>query len=67
MPVPLPLLLSLQWDLDGLEAELEASKANLTQMISDSDLVLTHTYGKKIPKSCKLSPDGWFQVWTSLV
>ena len=58
----LPPSLSLQWDLEGLEDNLEQSKANLTHMISDSDLLVISTYGKKIPKQCKLSPDGWFQV-----
>lgn len=53
---------SLRWDLEGLEGELEHSKNNLQQMIQDSDLVLTKTYGKAVPKKCRLSPDGWFQV-----
>jgi carnitine O-palmitoyltransferase 1 len=52
----------LQWDLEGLEEELEQSKANLFQMIADSDLIIMTTYGKEIPKKCKLSPDGWFQM-----
>ena len=55
--------LSLQWDLEGLEEELDKSKSNLRQMISDSDMVVVKTYGKLVPKKCRLSPDGWFQVW----
>ena len=54
---------SLHWDLKGLEKELAHSKDNLRQMISDSDLVVIQTYGKAVPKKCRLSPDGWFQVW----
>lgn len=57
---------SLKWDLEGLEEELEHSKNNLRQMIQDSDLVLIKTYGKGVPKKCRLSPDGWFQVRESL-
>jgi carnitine O-palmitoyltransferase 1 len=53
----------LQWDLNGLEEDLEYSKAHLRQMIADSDLVVIQTYGKAVPKKCRLSPDGWFQVW----
>ena len=31
--------------------------------IDDSDLLVFRSdYGKKIPKACKLSPDGWLQV-----
>ena len=58
----LSLPCSLGWDLEGLEEDLEHSKNNLRQMIQDSDLVLIKTYGKAVPKKCRLSPDGWFQV-----
>ena len=61
-PVPSSPSTRLQWDLEGMQADLEESKANLTRLISDSDLVVMSTYGKAIPKKCKLSPDGWFQV-----
>lgn len=61
----LSLPYSLRWDLEGLEEELEHSKNNLRQMIQDSDLVLIKTYGKAVPKKCRLSPDGWFQVRNS--
>ena len=53
----------LEWDLEGLEEDLEESKLHLRQMIADSDLVVIETYGKAVPKKCRLSPDGWFQVW----
>ena len=52
----------LEWDVDGMEDDLQESKSNLTSLISDSDLVVITTYGKSVPKKCSLSPDGWFQV-----
>ena len=31
--------------------------------MSDSDLYITSpAYGKDVPKKCRLSPDGWFQM-----
>lgn len=31
--------------------------------IYDSDLLITSPgYGKSVPKNCRLSPDGWFQM-----
>jgi carnitine O-palmitoyltransferase 1 len=53
----------LKWNLEGFEDELEISKDNLREMIADSDLVIAiPSYGKSVPKECKLSPDGWFQM-----
>lgn len=52
----------LQWDLEGFEKDLEESKEHLRQMIANSDLIVFQTYGKSIPKKCRLSPDGWFQM-----
>ncbi len=63
-----PLILNfyyyrLEWELDGFQADLKEARENLEGMIADSDLlVATPSYGKRIPKKCHLSPDGWFQV-----
>ena len=46
-----------------MKEELAEATAHLGKMIQDSDMtVVTPPYGKCIPKKCKLSPDGWFQV-----
>ena len=53
----------LNWELDGFQENLTESKQILREMIADSDLlIVTPSYGKRIPKKCNLSPDGWFQV-----
>lgn len=54
---------SLYWELQDFENDLAESRTNLQNMIADSDLLsITPSYGKGVPKKCKLSPDGWFQV-----
>ena len=54
---------SLEWELDGFQDDLKEARENLEGMIADSDLLMiTPSYGKRIPKKCRLSPDGWFQV-----
>ncbi len=53
----------LEWELDGFQADLKEARENLGGMIADSDLLsVKPSYGKRIPKKCRLSPDGWFQV-----
>ncbi len=53
----------LEWELDGFQTDLKEARENLEGMIADSDLLsVTTSYGKRIPKKCRLSPDGWFQV-----
>ena len=55
----------LNWELDGFQENLIESKQKLREMIADSDLlIITPSYGKRVPKKCNLSPDGWFQVRT---
>ena len=49
--------------MEDLKQELADAAVHLDGMIRDSDLVVvTPSYGKRVPKKCKLSPDGWFQV-----
>ena len=46
-----------------MKEEIRSATLSLSAMIQDSDLVVqTMGYGKAVPKSFKLSPDGWFQV-----
>lgn len=49
--------------MESFTDDLAAAKANVVEMIEDSDLhIMTPSYSKGFPKKCKLSPDGWFQV-----
>ncbi|XP_003384970.2 PREDICTED: carnitine O-palmitoyltransferase 1, liver isoform-like isoform X2 [Amphimedon queenslandica] len=53
----------LKWNVDDLKDELAKAKENLRNMVSDSDLhIISPAYGKDVPKKCRLSPDGWFQM-----
>ncbi|XP_019849708.1 PREDICTED: carnitine O-palmitoyltransferase 1, muscle isoform-like isoform X1 [Amphimedon queenslandica] len=53
----------LKWNLESFTDDLSRSKDHLRSMIADSDLVVVcPSYGKSVPKKCRLSPDGWFQM-----
>lgn len=53
----------LRWNMNGFEDDLKESKEHLQAMIDDSDLIiLCPSYGKRFPKRCRLSPDGYFQM-----
>jgi carnitine O-palmitoyltransferase 1 len=52
----------LCWNFDKHEDFLEEAREYHLKQVEDSDLCVFHTYGKRIPKSCKISPDGWMQM-----